>query len=745
MTVERGAQDGQEVFERGRAPGRARSRILEAVGTISRLLLVAPVFAALVACERGPSATRPSMPLISDQELEGARIYGEELDCDFERRRAQAAVTAAIQTRDLRRRATLRDRRQRDLDEALAASRCRAIADLEAFLEGGGSPRDTHADALQRLAELTAEDALEHFLVDSERYRARLDGVLRASRFYRRDERPEEPTPDYSQPIRLLERIVRFNEDFVRIDSASYSLGFFLSESGRGEQARLAWLSFVCSERFRYTDQPPSQAHAVASATDPYASCRPRVAGSVFEDEMWLRIGDSHVDDAAADRSGPALAVAAYRRAVANEGGSLFDLALLRLAWATYLASHDAEAIGLFVRLVEHLDARRAGAELPARAARLRAEAIHGLSVVFADNDWDDDFQADPVLEAERLQDPALLPQDRLYTREVTMRTADLLFDLTRFSSARAIYDLLLRRWPLVPEAPELVDRIARCYERNREFEDAIEARTRLEDYGPWSAWARANEARAPEAVRAAAVSANNTLYDAAVRHHQIAVNLSARVGDERDAELPRRAVEEYERAAQGYRRFLERYPDDPDRPEILFNLADASFRAARYRDAATAYAELRDSDAAEPLRVEAALRAIRVLELLLDHEVSSGRIAGPERPPPATGTPPSVTPLPLPELLVELAGARDRYLELQPRSGWAPTFLAQTAQALYLHGHWEEARTRLERIFGESCGIDPAGARAWQTLVDMATGLGRRDEVERLERRRAERGCPPP
>ena len=671
---------------------------------------------------------------------------------------SRSTVDTIVRREHSRRRARLLAEFERQISEEealLAEARRRAIEEFEAFLRRYPDDPSITPDAMFRLAELYYEDSYETFLDEADRY---------AELQQRRDageevELPPDPQKDFTRTIRLFRRLIAEYPEYRHIDGALYLLGFCLNETGHFEEARTAWLNMVCQNRFQYTgplqrEDGDTEEHPAATVplreetetdavyANPYGSCTPVVAESRFLEETWLRIGEYHFDY---DYSqfGLEMAISAYQNAMVDPESPFYDKALYKLAWSYYRANRYEEAIRHFAQLVEYADEHqqrtgRTGSEM-------RPEAIQYLGISFAEDDWDDDHMPDETSGIERLQDPALLPQDRPYTSEVYFQTGDTYFDLARYADAIAVYELALGRWPLALEAPHVVERIAQAYERNREFEDALSARARLRDYGPESEWASENEGEHPEAVREAGQLARNALYDDAVRHHQVAQNLRQRATEEQNAELLERARTEYDLAAQGYRAYLDQYPNDPDAYEIGFNLAEAMFFSGRFSEAAAAYAEVRDSNLDDRFRNQAAFRAIKAYEALRDQAVDEGTLQIPDEPPEPSGSPLAVQPQPIPEILGQLNEARDIHVRLLSDSGRNPVFRYQTAQVFYRYGHWTEARRRFRQIYEDYCTSNGVAFYSWENLVNMAGALENLDAAEQLAQAQLERQCAPP
>jgi TolA-binding protein len=548
-----------------------------------------------------------------EQDVRGLQVFFDELQTAVERSRGYTAVVSALERREHEGRNGEQQRRLVADLAALAEARRLAITALEAFVTQHPDDPDLTPDALLRLAELRYQDTTDRYTEELERWTALAERQQEGEAV----ELPAEPTRDDSRCIDLTRRIVRQFPGFPHIDGALVLLGLCLSEAGELEEALSAFLHLACADHFQYSGPPaPGAAPAAPSAAppgpfvDPYASCSPVVEGSRFVTEAWFRIGELHFDYDL-ESYGLDRAIAAYRNAARDRGSRLHEIALYKLAWSFYRADRYPDAIEQFVAV----------ATLAAQTSTVRPEAITYLGICFAEDDWDLDLQSDAARGIDRLQDPALLPQDLDLTREVSVATANTYFDLARYDDAIAVYELILRRWPLALEAPRMLERVVTSHERERRLDEAAAARHRLSSFGPGSEWQRLHASTDPETVAEAGEMARNALYDAAVRHHQVAQQLRQAAIAAGTAEQQQRAVEEYGRAVEGYRAYLERYPQDPDTYELTYNMAEALFFSERYREAAEVYASVRDSTLDDRFREEAARGAARALELLREGE----------------------------------------------------------------------------------------------------------------------------
>ncbi len=80
--------------------------------------------------------------------------------------------------------------------------------------------------------------------------------------------------------------------------------------------------------------------------------------------------------------------------------------------------------------------------------------------------------------------DPALMPQDREWTREVYSRLGEIYSENEKHDDAIKVWELFLKRWPSDVQAPFLQDKIADAYRNQRMFDEELTARSELHKYG---------------------------------------------------------------------------------------------------------------------------------------------------------------------------------------------------------------------------------------------------------------------
>jgi tetratricopeptide (TPR) repeat protein len=634
-------------------------------------------------------------------------------------------------------------------EEQAATARQEAISYFEAFLAKYSDDPPYTPDAMFRLAELYYDDSYI-------RYLDALAAFSEAADRGRADSVPM-PEKDFSRTIGLFRDLVARYPDYRNIDGAYYLLGYTLNDTGNEEEARLAWLNLVCANKFQYRpgekgllpNAGPASTRPAATLdtgrgadrpsaepfVNPFDGCVPITTESRFFFESWWLIGNYHFDY---DTStyGVEIAIAAYRKLIEDPQHRFYDRGLYKLAWSYFKADRYPEAIREFSAVVEFSDSQVGG-----KGSGMRPEAIQYLAVCFFTDDWNGDLMPDSVSGLQRLQDPALMPQDRKWTGEVYARLGDIYSENEKHEDAIAVWKLFLAKWPLDVQAPFVQDKVADAYNRLRQFEAEIEERTKLDSYGRDSEWWRANEDH-PDAQNAVALMARDALINSALIHHRNAQALRQRGLAAQDEEILQMALDEYNLAAEAYRKFIDLYPDTPDAYDLNFQMADALFWSGQYGKAKLEYAKVRDSNLDDRYRADAGNMVIICLEKLLENEVERGAVVLREQPPDLEGEPPAPVPQDLPPLLLELMDERAAFLQATPEAKEAATYEYHAAQTYYRYGHWDQALPRFERIYEKYCQRDEVSLISWKTLLNVAAEQNNLSERERLALLEQERKC---
>ncbi len=648
------------------------------------------------------------------------------------------------------------------LDEARRSS----IRAFEEFIARYPDHPKYTPDAMFRLGELYFErSALEFQALYDQAQAARERGDLTAE-----DDLPT--SPDFTPTITLYRKLTQSFPRYERADGVYYLIGYTLNEMGRPEEALAAWLALVCANKYDYDPNwrpPPADASAAALAkypaltldgrplgastrtgfVDPYEDCRAISPQARFVSETWFRVGEYHFDDFGGENALD-LSIAAYRRILEDPSDRNYNLALYKVAWAYYRASRYPEAIRHFAKLVQWSD--DAQRETGRAGSELRPEAVEYLGIAFAYDDWNENQIPDTAegrpSGLERIQDASLLPQDRSWTPEVYFQLGQVYFDEAKYPQAIATWRLALTKWPDHHRAPEVLNDIAIAHQMHNEFEQSIAARSELAQYVEGSRWWNANADR-PAEQRNAAQLAENALIVTAIHHHQRAQRLRQQCVEERNVRLCRDAQEEYGSAAEAYRSYLERYPNNPQGYELHYNLADALYWSKAYEQAATEYAEVRDSNVDDAYLAESARRVVESLKRIADRDVEEGRLVIRDTPPSPTGEPPTVEPVAMPETVQRLARAREIYLSrvspARDTEGVRAAYDYNNALLLYWYGYWPQAEARFTRIYEERCSgqqADVTGQIAWENLRAMAIARDDTSEIRRLATDIQDRGC---
>jgi tetratricopeptide (TPR) repeat protein len=672
------------------------------------------------------------------------------------------------------RREYLQQRRERDRwygeqleaeERAFTEAREESIRVFEEFIRRYPNHRKYTPDAMFRLGELYFErSAMDFQALYDDAQAAREAGDLTAE-----DNLPT--SPDFTPTVVLYKELAARFPGYERSDGVYYLIGYTLNEMGRPEEAVAAWLALVCANKYRYDPrwQPTADPSLAAQSrypaltlvgrplggtrggvfVDPYETCKSVSPQARFVSETWFRIGEYHFDDFGAAHALD-LSIAAYDRILENPDDRNYNLALYKVAWAYYRASRYPEAIHHFGKLVQWSDETQR--QTGKAGSELRPEAIEYLGIAFAYDDWNENQIPDTAegqpSGLQRIQDPSLLPQRRAWTPDVYFQLGQVYFDEAKYPEAIAAWQLAIDKWPKHHRVPEVVNDIAVAYQMHNEFENAIAIRSNLAEYVQGSAWWNANMDR-PEEQRNAEQLAENALIVTAIYHHQRAQQLRQRCVQQRNVRLCRDAQAEYALAAIAYRGYLERYPNNPQGYELHYNLADALYWSKNYEQAATEYAEVRDSNVDDQYLAESARRVVESLKRIADRDVEEGRLVIRDEPPLPTGEPPSVRPVAMPETVQRLARAREIYLtRVSPSRDTERVRAAydyNNALLLYWYGYWPQAQSRFTRIYEERCSgteADATGQIAWENLRAMAMATDDSEEIRRLATDIQDRGC---
>lgn len=524
----------------------------------------------------------------------------------------------------------------------------RLLEELIATNPQGGSA----AEALFKLAELYWEEARRRYVVDMRRYE-QLTEACRV-RSARCRGRPQPPKLDLRRSEQLYVRLVEEHPTFRRIDLVKYLLGFAAREDGRSDEA-LTWFEKVIAEH------PTS---------------------TVFTD-AWMMIGEHHFGTRGDFRA----AREAYAKVLEHPESPVFDLALFKTAWCDWKLGDTRRAAERFKQVLDlAAEAERsADAAERRRRAQLRDEALEYIIVLFSD---------DESVTAKDAYDFLASIGGERYSREVLTRLADTFFAQARYDRAVSAYQFLIALDELHPDAPKHQIQVVESFLALDEPDRALAAAKDLaDDYGPKSAWAKANRDR-KAALRRAADAAEATLALLGKRLHEEA---------QREEKWRRKPdLARYGRAAETYAFYLERFPRAPRAAEIRFLRAEILFfKLGQYERAGDEYLAVGKTAPVGKLHKDALLKAMAAYEKARPKDVTGRRELGPvDR---------------------KFAEATDLYATLFPADPEIVTVIFRNGQMFFDYGDYDEAVKRFGLIvtkYPDDPNAGAAGDRILEALV---------------------------
>ncbi len=534
--------------------------------------------------------------------------------------------------------------------------------------------------------------------------------------------------------------------------------------------------------------------------------------------EVWWQIGNWEFDQrdfaSGVVRNEPASvygynrAASAYTRGMKYKKPPLLGVTLYKYAWTLFKQQRYELATKEFVNLLNYTDTQQkltgdTGADFRGEAYTYIAGSLTNLD--FEGPGADEPYiQRPDIIDTEpnpekaerklhiaidRVRDPKLIPQDKPWTIEIYRALAAEFRSLNQFNNAIEIYELMLKRWPMDPTAPDVQNGIAETYdalallrkqgtpEHDQASQKALEARTGLANYIGVTPWVDANKDN-PAAIQNAERLVRGGLRQAAAQHTnngKAAVVAAAETGDAaRQIDLLSRAFGEYKLAAIGWAGYLKQDENAPDAYESRYWLADARRQQVRIQvvlhklqkdkfgeptrqeieGALAAAVDVRDSNEDDKYLDNAAFFAVDISDVDRDlsyqrYEDTKGAQGVPKREEvkfdgddPATR---KVRAEPIPPVVVQSITARDEYVARVPpnldvnRRSIEYQFYA--AETFFLYGQFELARARFEPMYRERCGKDEFGFRAWEKLISMSNFT--RDVKRSAELAEAEKAKP--
>jgi len=345
-----------------------------------------------------------------------------------------------------------------DRETQVVAARKEGIRLLEDFLRDSPKGRET-AEALFKLAELYWEDAKGRYLEEMGDYQ-RAVAACHKSREACPNVPRRPPRVNLASAQAVYDRLIREYPRFRKIDTVLYLYAFSLRDQGK-----------------------------IGASVPYFETILERYPKSRYVADAHMAIAEYRFYEKQDYRG----ALEAYERVLAYPHSQLYDLALFKTAWCLWKMGDTTRSAQRFKDVLD-LGKNKAGKserELK-RAAELQDQALEYLVELFTE---DDSKTAQDAFE--------FLAQigGKEYSRKVLLRLADTVFDQTRYERAAEAYRLLITLDPSGAEAPDYQKRVLESTQLLGDTKGAVTEMKRLAtDYGPQSAWAKANADR-PRAV----------------------------------------------------------------------------------------------------------------------------------------------------------------------------------------------------------------------------------------------------
>jgi len=534
--------------------------------------------------------------------------------------------------------------------------------------------------------------------------------------------------------------------------------------------------------------------------TDPYDGCKPLPQKVEITDdprylaEIWWQLGNFHFDQID-PHGGPYnlnRAVSAYDHSMEFKKPPIFGVAMYKQAWTYYKQQRYKTAVEWFVKLLHYADEQEAKTGDPGADFRSEAYTYIAGSLTYVDFDGPPpelpyiprndvlDTETDPVaaenkmaIAIQRVQDPALVPQDQKWTVEIYKALAQEYIEITQNRNAVAMLELTLRRFPMNRDAPVMQNKVAELYDQlSRLAPDgsaaraeyagkALEARTKLAAYVGTTPWVDANKDD-PEALQTAEQLVKGGLKRAAADHTNFARGYYEKALELNDAgeqhALLEKSIAEYRLAETGWNAYLEQDPTAMDSYESRYWLADARYWVVvlqiaigksptpeEIKSAHDSAVAVRDSNEDDKYLQPAAYDVVTLAEKVLEDEYrkfdESKGAQGLEKRTEVhfdgEGDNRKVVKDPMPPQVLEAVKARDEYndriaLDRDPqKNGLLYSF--QSADLFFVYGNFDDARKRFRPLYDQYCGVNEWGYKSWEKLISMSNFEGNADESRKL------------
>ncbi len=533
---------------------------------------------------------------------------------------------------------------------------------------------------------------------------------------------------------------------------------------------------------------------------DPYSGCQPIAQNTLpgeeprYVAEIWWQIGNYHFDQVD-PHGGPFSlnrAVSAYDHSMQYKKPPIYGVAMYKQAWTYFKQQRYHTAVDWFVKLLHYTDEQEAKTGDPGADFRAEAYTYIAGSLTYVDFEGPPgespyiprsdvlDVEPDPLVAEnkmaigiKRVQDPALIPQNKKWTVEIYKSLAQEYIEITQNRNAVATLELTLQKFPMDRDAPVMQNKTAELYDqlsrlapegsaaRAEYSSKALEARTKLAQYVGTTPWVDANRDD-PEALATAEQLVRGGLKRAAADHTNFArgyYEKALELNDEGEQRaLIEKSIAEYRLAETGWAAYIEQEPTAIDSYESRFWLADARYwvvvlqvalgrspSPGEVRAAREAAVAVRDSNEDDKYLQPSAYYVVTVAEKVLEDEYrkfdqSKGQQGLEKRTEvhfSGDGATRQVVRDEVPTQVQDAIRARDEYndripLDRDPQHNGL-LYAYQSADLYFVYGQFDAARKRFQPLYDQYCGKNEWGYKAWEKLISMSNFEGNAEESRRL------------
>jgi len=579
-------------------------------------------------------------------------------------------------------------------EDSEAALRRVAIARIEAFL--AKYPTTPHTpDMLFRLADLYFEETEVSFIGEMDEY-GRLEAQLEQNSTMAL---PPPPLKDYTRSMDLYRRLIAQYPAYENLADTYYMLAWCLSAQN-GEQ------------------------YDLEAARDVYLTIVERFPGSPFSNDANMRLGEYYFD-LTGPRENPTAYVATaigYYKAVLADGptGRNYDESIYKLGWSHYKVNEYDEALGYLVKLLDYSDAQFVET---GKVSNMRPEAVEYLAISYADIA---DRQGRTAVEVATQHLNRI--GERKWQHDVVERLAEILLLQAKFESSIETYGYLQSKWPLDPENPVYQFEIAEIYGRKMGLVDSERSAKAMEElslrYTENTPWYNANRSN-PDAIAKARGYIETSLA-------QVAVTILTQAQESDSKPL-------YASAAAKFKEFLDKFPFADKYDEYEWYQALGLFGSDQFVEAERQYLQILKNDRS-PYREGSRYQLMKARENIVLAKYGAIEKV------PSDAVVERIDKSPFGKDITRymLSDEHKAYMQscddLATREfsdpDWAPqleknrrAFAYLPAQILYKHGHYAEARPRLQKIMDLYPTSDEASFAA-SMMVDSYANEGDLQQV---------------